>query len=114
MPLLLLGLWFGNYEYRVAPIRFDAARWATADPDDPRHTRSRIADWMLENGTLSGKTREEVVSLLGKPLPPGSFRDYEFAYNLGRERSLASVDNEMLVIRFDSKGRVSEASIVRD
>jgi hypothetical protein len=112
--LLLAGLWFGNYEYRVAPIRFDAAQWATADRDDPLHRRARMADWLLAGGALTGKTRAEIVSLLGPPLPPGSFRDWEFSYDLGSERGLASVDHELLVLRFDSTGHANEARILSD
>jgi hypothetical protein len=111
--LLLAGLWFGNYEYRVAPIRFDAARWSKVDWDDSLHRRARMADWLLENRVLSRMSRAEVISLLGAPMPKG-FRDWEFAYNLGRERGLASVDNELLVLRFDPDGRVAEAKVVRD
>jgi len=110
--LLLVGLWFGNYEYRVAPIRFEAGQWASIEPqNDSLHRRARMADWLLSQGTLSGKSRAQVVSMLGAP---GSFRDWDFAYSLGAERGLAPVDMELLVLRFDNNDRVVEARILRD
>lgn len=101
-------------QHLVHPGRaFDAALWQ----DDAR-TRSgirlRMADRLLAEGTLVGRTRAEVVAMLGEPQPTAYFADWDLVYWLGPERGLFRIDSEWLVLRSGSDGRVDEARNVSD
>lgn len=61
-----------------------------------------------------GKSRAEVVVLLGEPPPTDYFRQYDMVYWLGAERGWLTIDSEWLVVRLDANKRVSEARIVTD
>jgi hypothetical protein len=114
-PLLILILgWGAHYFYAIAPLPFDRPTWDDKTWNDPRHKHARIADRLISSGALIGKSREELITLLGQPPPPEYFRDWDLVYNLGAERGYMSIDSEWLVIRLDSTGRATEATIVRD
>jgi hypothetical protein len=57
----------------AAPMKFDAKKWRAGDP---RH-RYRMYHDLLDSGILEGKTRAEVIELLG---PGGTGRDDQLAY----------------------------------
>lgn len=97
-------------------IAFDAALWregekASFGADD---TRARMADGLLESHILIGKSRSDVVAMLGPPTTTGYFREFDLVYWLGAERGFIRIDSEWLVLRLDKSGTVSEARIVRD
>jgi hypothetical protein len=73
-----------------------------------------MADRLVARGTLHGKTRAEVVEMLGEPPPTEYFHEWDLVYWLGPERSFFPVDSEWLVIRFSPDGRVAEYRIARD
>ncbi len=73
-----------------------------------------MADGLVENRVLLGKTKAEIEQLLGVPTATAKFADYGLVYWLGPERSFMSIDSEWLVVAFDAKGKASEAKIVRD
>ncbi len=73
-----------------------------------------MADRLVAQRTLRGKTRVEVVALLGEPPPTEYFRNWDLVYWLGPERALFSIDCEWLVFRLDQTGRVADYRIVRD
>jgi hypothetical protein len=52
--------------------------------------------------------------LLGEPSDEGYFREWDFVYWLGPERSYMGIDSEWLVVRLGRDGRVTEYRIVRD
>jgi len=109
----LLGTAFVAKQTLYPGIAFDSASWR-----DERSlhdgTRERMADRLVGRHTLQGKTRSEVVSLLGEPPPTGYFSDWDLVYFLGPERGFWSIDSEWLVVRFGQDGRVAEFRIVRD
>jgi hypothetical protein len=76
--------------------------------------RLAMADRLIALRTLIGKTRADVVELLGEPPPTGYFADWNLVYWLGPERGFISIDSEWLVLRFGAEGRVVENRIVRD
>lgn len=76
--------------------------------------RLKMADRLIAHGTLVGKTRAEVVELLGEPPPTGYFADWDLVYWLGPERGFISIDSEWLVLRLSAEGLVVVNRIVRD
>lgn len=99
--------------------RFDPVIWQASptreDPDFKHPVRQRMVDDLIRRRLLSGGTRDAVESLLGPPDDTAYFREYDLVYMLGPERrSLFSIDDEWLVIRFDSSGRASEVRLVTD
>lgn len=73
-----------------------------------------MVDALLARQELRGRTRPEVVALLGEPDRTDYFRGYDLVYWLGPERGLMSIDSEWLVIRLDRAGRITERRIVTD
>lgn len=76
--------------------------------------RLEMADRLVAWGTLRGKTREEVIEMMGHQPRTCYSRAGDLVYWLGRERSSFAIDSEWLVIRFDDAGRVSEYHIGTD
>lgn len=76
--------------------------------------RLAMADRLVARRSLTGKSRDEVVKLLGEPPPTEYFADWDLVYWLGRERGFMSIDSEWLVIKFGPDGRVADYRIVRD
>lgn len=76
--------------------------------------RLEMADRLVAQGTLRGKTRAEVVKMLGEPPPTAYFHEWDLVYWLGPERGYISIDSEWLVFRLDEGGRVAEYRIARD
>ena len=73
-----------------------------------------MADWLVKQRSLIGKSRAEVTSMLGEPPPTDYFKDWNIVYNLGAERNLFSIDSEWLVLRTDTQGTVTQAAIIND
>jgi hypothetical protein len=76
--------------------------------------RGCMVDDLLDKHELNGLTRAEVVALIGEPPATEYFKDFDLVYWLGPERGLIGIDSEWLVIRLDSRQRVSEARLVTD
>jgi hypothetical protein len=92
---------------------FDPALWQ--DEDQVRQgVRLEMADRLLARRTLVGKTRAQVVELLGEPPPTAYFTDWDLVYRLGPERGYFSIDSEWLVLRLGADGRVMDNRVVRD
>lgn len=80
----------------------------------PDHPRLHMADGLLNSGTLLGKSKVEIVTLLGAPTSTNYFKDADLVYWLGPERGFISIDSEWLTLRLDQKGNVREVRIVTD
>lgn len=98
----------------------DWSRGGDFDPDgwqDPalikRGIRLRMADDLIARDLLRGKTRAEVIEMLGEPTESRSFDDWDMAYQLGPERGLIRLDYEWLVVRLGADGQVAEYRTVR-
>ncbi len=92
---------------------FDPVAWQ--DPSQlEQGVRLAMADRFIAQDTLIGKTRAEVIRLLGKPSDEGYFRSWDLVYWLGPERGYMSIDSEWLVLRIGSDDKVVECRIVRD
>jgi hypothetical protein len=104
------------YEFCVRPIPFERAAWDRYQSKwlDIFSTRARMADALLSSGSLLGKSRGEIVLLLGEPPPTDYFSDWNLVYQLGAERGLISIDSEWLIIRIGKDGRTSDARLAHD
>ncbi|MBM0745269.1 hypothetical protein JOY44_27750 (plasmid) [Phormidium sp. CLA17] len=78
------------------------------------YPRLEMADDLIHDRTLYGKTKAEVIELLGKPSNDGYFKTYDLVYWLGPSRGGFSVDSEWLLIQLNDSGRVSKYELGRD
>lgn len=123
VPLAIVLAWlvYGAWVFRWQPsmeqahhaLPFNSARWRSrADGDGERWpTRLRMVDDLLARRVLPGKTRSQVVDLLGKPDMTDDRPAPSMIYDLGPERGALSMDNEILVIEFDAAGKVALAHL---
>ena len=100
---------------RCSERRFTSARWKdTTAAFGPKAVRGCLVDDLVRRHELRGRTRADIVALLGEPPNTDYFRDYDLVYWLGPERGLMSIDSEWLVMRLDASGRVVEHRLVTD
>ena len=65
--------------------------------------------------SVVGRTRTEVVTLLGEKEETEYFNEWDLVYFLGPGRFGDAIgDSEWLVIRFNSDGKVSDDRVVHD
>ncbi len=96
------------------PVRpFDSDRWKRVERVDDQ-ARIHMIEHLMWSGKLDGLSRGELVALLGPPSDTAYFREHDYVYRLGDERSLFSIDSEWLVLDVDASGRVSRYEVVRD
>jgi hypothetical protein len=99
--------------YRPSGRAFDRMIWQ----DEARvaqGVRLEMADRLVAEGELLGRSRAEVVNLLGEPPPTAYFSDWDLVYWLGPERGFFGIDSEWLVLRLDAKGSVADLRVVTD
>jgi outer membrane protein assembly factor BamE (lipoprotein component of BamABCDE complex) len=65
------------------------------------------------NHALLGQTKEQIERLLGTPPATGYFKEYDYVYWLGPERSVFGIDSEWLCLKFEN-GKVIKAEILTD
>lgn len=91
LVVALAVVWKFDLIERFRYYRFDQSTWRSAQPAE----RYYMAKFLIESGSLIGKTKTEVSSMLGTPQRYSS-------YNLGPERgSLFAIDDDWLTIYFD-------------
>jgi len=100
--------------WKTRPLPFDRAVWNAEAEGIDDFRRHRMADWLLKQQRLLGKSRAEIVSMLGDPTETSHFREYDLVYVLGNERGWMSIDSEWLLMKLDGSGKVSMAEIGRD
>jgi len=94
---------------------FDSKTWKDLEQANREpYPRRAMADHLLQQRTLHGKSRAEVLDLLGEPSDTEHFAEYDAVYWLGPQRSMVAIDSEWLVIRFGESERVTEAKLVTD
>ena len=71
---------------------FDRAHWLNADPES--RTRAVMVDDLLARYRLVGRSRFQIVSLLGPPTPGPRWREWDLAYVLGPHAGAASDGSE--------------------
>lgn len=106
---LLFAPKLNSYAHRVS---FESSEWKNHLKDhDP--VKLRMVDDLLSQHMLVGYTIEQVDQLLGKPPKTYYFKNYDYVYWLGNERSAMSADSEWLGIKFQN-GIVVKVDIVKD
>jgi hypothetical protein len=100
---------------RVDLLDFNSERWKAASNTDAsfNSVRLRMAHSFLAGQRPVGKTRAEIVALLGEPDRTPYFRGYDMVYYLGPERSAMPIDSEWLVLKLKD-GVVTEVRLARD
>ena len=124
---LLLAGWFvfdvTGDDDGCSDFRFDAAAWAgDSDPsawgDASRSgeptIRQRLADRLIECGTLAGRRRAELNRMLGRPDGGIAHGEDASTWTTGVERGYIHIDNEHLLVRFGADGRATSARLVTD
>ena len=93
-------------------VAFDSARWHA--PKQRSSWRLRMANWLVKKKFLLGKTRNEVVSILGAPsdAPWFKFSDWDLAFDLFE--CTFALQSLALAIRFDEQGLVTECQVVSE
>ena len=96
-------------------LPFDSAGWRAASSNDESEDSVRLlmASSFMETQQPLGKTREQIIDLLGEPDDTAYFKSYDMVYHLGPERGPFGIDCEWLVIRL-TDGVVTEAHIASD
>jgi hypothetical protein len=92
---------------------FEPVVWQD-DADKGNGPRLDMADRLIARGTLFGKTRAEVVEMLGEPPKTGYFSDWDLVYWLGPERGYFRIDSEWLLLKLGPDERVTDYRLVRD
>ena len=99
---------------KVEPLEFDATVWQASEADDTHASiRLRMVHSFLAGQQPAGKSREQILALLGEPDDTRYFRDYDMVYYLGPERGPMSIDSEWLVFKLKD-GVVTEARLAND
>ena len=96
---------------RLNRLPFDSEKWKAGNEDE---IRIRMVDSLLRKYEFTGKSRAEVVAILGEPDKTGYFRDYDMVYRLGIERGFIRMDSEWLVLKLDVHNVVAEYRIACD
>jgi outer membrane protein assembly factor BamE (lipoprotein component of BamABCDE complex) len=73
-----------------------------------------MLDDFLARYPLKGRTRSDVVKLLGEPTPTDKWEGAEMIYVLGNDGTYMPIDNEWLLIDLDRRQRVQSFKRVRD
>jgi hypothetical protein len=90
---------------------FDSVQWkASLETGDT--IKQRMVSNLLSQHKLVGMRVEEIDQLLGRPHETSYFKDYDYLYWLGPERTMG-VDSEWLGIKFKS-GITVKADLLRD
>lgn len=115
---ILVGLFIVGKTYVLeyfTRIEFSQVVWAnTAVVYKQPYPRIKMINDLLLKFPLKGKTRAEVISLLGKPEAKSYFKNYDLVYWLGPERGFISIDSEWLLIKINKQDVVDEYSIATD
>ncbi|WLR55434.1 hypothetical protein LC048_24780 [Mesobacillus subterraneus] len=114
LTLLSLGLLIGGVICILflifSPDKFNQDRWLKK-PEE----RVDMVDSLLSEVNLKGKTKAEIIELLGEQEKDVYFKEpNNLVYYLGAERGFISIDSEWLVIWFDDKGKMTNYEVKTD
>ncbi len=99
----------------VRKMPFDATAWKSAPVEFSHESvRLRMVDDFLNSHAPAGKTRQQIVAMLGEPDDTEYMRSYDMVYQLGQERGAFPIDSEWLVMRLDDADIVTEARLTTD
>jgi outer membrane protein assembly factor BamE (lipoprotein component of BamABCDE complex) len=90
---------------KLFEVPFDKANWKT-NPTE----RYEMVDDLIESQLLMGKTKVEVITLLGKPYSSSTTENDIFIYKLGDQPSFFKSRKEHLLIIFINQ-KVNEVTL---
>lgn len=106
------GSMIQDYSTRVA---FSESDWlAGVDGRAANPKRTQMVDSLLQTVDFHGRTKTEVIAILGDPTPADYFSEYDLVYWLGPERGFLSIDDEWLVFTLDNSAKVSDYRVITD
>lgn len=110
IPLSLLG-WC---QLQSRSIRFDSVVWrdASVGAETLGDRRYRMRDDLLTTRPLMGRSRIQVVNLLGPPTRFDQDTGSSIYYYLGTGDQFMPIDPYLLQIRFDDHGVVSSVEVI--
>jgi hypothetical protein len=96
------------FKGKLSGEKFDSKLWKTADLNSENNWTLRwdMMNSLRESHNFIGKSKIEVINLLGKP---SGITNNGYDYYLGYSRT--GINTGSLRISFDSKGKVSEISV---
>lgn len=90
--------------------KFHTDRWL-----ENEQKRVYMVDDLLAKHKLVGKSKEEMIQLLGNPTETRRLEETtQTLYYLGNERGFIPIDSECLVLQFDHDDKVIEYKIQKD
>ncbi|PSJ40972.1 hypothetical protein [Allosphingosinicella deserti] len=95
-----------------AGARFDKTAWRDADLSG--RERAEMLPDFLTRYPLNGRTRTEIIALLGEPTPTDKWVGTEMTYVLGNDGSYMAIDHEWLLIELDQRQKAVSFETVRD
>jgi hypothetical protein len=95
-------------------IPFNSVAWQDEKQIESNDPIIRMVDDLIRSRRLDGLKRADVEHILGKPNSTDYFTGHDFAYWLGPERRMLSLDSEWLLVDFDNNGTVKSYSIRPD
>lgn len=111
--LLLAAFLFGpSIKNRFEQIPFDSAQWKE-NLKGREPIKQKMVSSLLKTQSLTGKSKAEIDSLLGRPEPTSYFSGYDYVYWLGPEKGPFGIDSEWLCIKFENE-RVVKADLKTD
>lgn len=127
IPVLRWEGWFLYFRIRerISRVAFESESWKTYrrayGVSQTNYwafklpIRLRMIDDLMARHDLDGKTRKDVVALLGEKDKTPYFSEWDLVYFLGPGRFGDAIgDSEWLVIRFTPDGKVSDYRVVHD
>ena len=113
MVLLWSYIFSDSSDDRFVPITFNSTQWKEAATDNSKYgLRVRMIDDLLGAYKLEGKSRAEIIDLLGEPEDNRGLKEWDMVYCLGPERSWISMDAEWLVLRLNERQEVIECRVI--
>lgn len=107
IPFFICAIMLGINEYKT---NFSTEKWIGNMSE-----RVYMVDDLITTYDLKGKTKSEVMTLLGPPTDTEYFKnDKNIVYYLGNERGIISIDSEWLVIDFDNRDKVKDYVVRTD
>lgn len=106
---LLLGPKFKSF---LSQKDFNSGEWIS-HLSSGENVKQKMVNDLLSKHRLVGLSKKQIEELLGIPPKTSYFKDYDFVYWLGPERSAFGIDSEWLGIEFEN-GIVTKAEILRD
>ena len=112
--LIMLIMWRKNDG--VNRLSFNSTTWKnTPSIHSLDSMRLRMVEDLLKTHSILGKSKEEMVALIGEPDQTKYFKSSEMVYMLGQETdSYFAIDAQWLVLELNDSERVASYDIVTD